>query len=188
MPSLVKLPDAMSLRQALAPKEVLSPTWAEWNTHYGVDAREVRIRGEELMTVEGREDAGRRVKVPKLQYLPRAWAPYFFGGVTPDQDMRLVRQLTRNLETVSQKEVAAVRRVVCPQRNRWKSACAQQELHRMGVACGGFGSGTHQVEGSQIGAIHDNRGSADDGSDVPAYDGGARRGCSAYPGAGGSGV
>ena len=45
--------------------------------------------------------------MPKLQYLPRAWAPYFFGGVTPEQAMRLVRQLTRNLETVSQKEVAA---------------------------------------------------------------------------------
>ncbi len=72
LPPLVKLPDTMSLRQALAPKEVLAPTWAEWNSHFGLDAREVRIRGEELMTVEGGEDAGRRVKVAKLQYIPRA--------------------------------------------------------------------------------------------------------------------
>ncbi len=38
---------------------------------------------------------------------PRAWAPYFFGRTTPEQAMRLIRQLTRALATESQKEVAA---------------------------------------------------------------------------------
>lgn len=107
LPPLVKLPDAMSLRQALAPKEILAPTWAEWNTHFGVNPREVRIRGEELMVVEGGDDNGRRVLVPKLQYIPRAWAPYFLGGTTPEQAMRLIRQLTRDLPTEQQKGVAA---------------------------------------------------------------------------------
>ncbi|KAI2489189.1 hypothetical protein MHU86_25410 [Fragilaria crotonensis] len=104
LPPLVKLPDALSLRQALAPKEVLAPTWSEWNTHFGIDPRDVRIRGEELMVVEGGDDNGRRVLVPKLQYIPRAWAPYFFGGTTPEHAMRLIRQLTRNLETEQQRK------------------------------------------------------------------------------------
>jgi hypothetical protein len=59
------------------------------------------------MTAEGGECAGRRVKVAKLQYIHRAWAPYFFGGTTPEQVMRLTQQLTQALVTESQKEVAA---------------------------------------------------------------------------------
>jgi hypothetical protein len=107
LPPLVKLPDALSLRQALAPKELLVPTWTEWNAHFGVNPREVRIRGEELMTIEGRDaETGRRVWVPKLQYIPRAWAPYFFGGTTPEYAMRLIRQLILDLDTVQQQETA----------------------------------------------------------------------------------
>ena len=59
LPPLVKMPDTMLLRQALAPKEVSAPTWAEWNAHFGIDTREVRIRGNKLMTAEGGECAGR---------------------------------------------------------------------------------------------------------------------------------
>ncbi len=70
LPPLVKMPDTMLLPQALALKEVLVPTWAKWNAHFGIDAREVRIRGKELMKVEGGKGAGRRVKVAKLQYTP----------------------------------------------------------------------------------------------------------------------
>lgn len=64
-----------------SPKEVTAPTWTKWNAHCGVDACKVHIRGEELMTMETREDAGRRVQVAKLQYLPWAWAGVGGGAV-----------------------------------------------------------------------------------------------------------
>ena len=55
LPPLVRMPDTMPLLQALAPKEILAPTWAKWNAHFGVDPRETRIRGEELMVVKGKQ-------------------------------------------------------------------------------------------------------------------------------------
>jgi hypothetical protein len=107
LPPLMKLPDALSLRQALAPRDVVAPTWAEWNAHYGVGLERYPIRGEELMSVDGAEGAGRTVSVARLQYIPRAWAPYFLEGMTPERAMRVVRLLIDFLGTDAQRAIAA---------------------------------------------------------------------------------
>jgi hypothetical protein len=103
MPPLFKLPDAYSLRQALEPKPMVIPTWLEWIMHYGVGPERslIPIQGEELMTVS----AGRTVNVPRLQYIPRGWAPYFIGGMSPESAMRIIRQLITGL-TERQREIA----------------------------------------------------------------------------------
>jgi hypothetical protein len=106
LPPLFKLPEAYSLRQALDPKKIVVPTWTEWNVHYGVGPDRNHMQGEELMTVEG-EGAGRPVYVPRLQYVPRAWAPYFIGGMSPEKAMRLVRQLITGLGTDAQRAAGA---------------------------------------------------------------------------------
>ena len=91
LPPLMKLPDAMSLRQAMEPQQITVPTWAEWNAHYGVGANRVMVEGEDLLLSVAEGEAGRTVWVPRLQYLPWAWAPYFMAAMTPEQAMRLMR-------------------------------------------------------------------------------------------------
>ena len=109
LPPLMKLPDTMSLRQALAPHSVVVPTWAEWNAHYGVGPPHLRhpINGEELVSMDGEPGNGRTVLVPRLQYVPQAWAPYFLGGMPPEQAMRLVRSLIDELASPGQQAIAA---------------------------------------------------------------------------------
>ena len=103
LPPLMKMPDAMSLRQAMEPLEMTVPTWAEWNTHYGVGPARVPIAGEELLMSVEEHDAGRIVKVPRLQYVPRAWAPYFLAAMTPEKAMRQMRQLINALTSEEQR-------------------------------------------------------------------------------------
>ena len=88
LPPLFKLPEAYLLRQALDPsKKIVVPTWTEWNVHYGVGTDRNHMQGEELMTgVEGEHP----VYVPRLQYVPRAWALYFIGRMPSEKAMRLV--------------------------------------------------------------------------------------------------
>ena len=108
LPPLMKLPDAMSLRQAMEPQQITVPTWAEWNAHYGVGANRVMVEGEDLLLSVAEGEAGRTVWVPRLQYLPRAWAPYFMAAMTPEQAMRLMRQLINGLTTEVQRETVTV--------------------------------------------------------------------------------
>ena len=106
LPPLFRLPEAYLLRQALDPKKIVVPTWTEWNVRYGVGPDRNHLQGEELMTVEG-EGAVRPVYVPRLQYVPRAWALYFTGGMSPEKAMRLVRQLITGLGTDVQRAAVA---------------------------------------------------------------------------------
>ena len=57
------------------------------------------------MTVDSTGNAGLTVNIPRLQYIPRGWAPYFIGGMSPESAMRLIRQLITGL-TESQREIA----------------------------------------------------------------------------------
>ena len=125
LPPLFKLPEAYLLRQALDPKKIVVPTWTEWNVHYGVGPDRNHMQGEELMTVEG-EGARRPVYVPRLQYVPGAWAPYFIGGMSSEKAMRLVRQLITGLGT-------DVQRAAVAPLERW---CAAACTARSGVVGG----------------------------------------------------
>jgi hypothetical protein len=107
LPPLMKLPDALLLRQALAPRDVVAPTWAEWNAHDGVGPDRIPIMGEDLMSADGNDGSGRTVFVARLQYIPRAWASYFLGGVTPEKAMRVIRLLIESLDTDVQRAIAA---------------------------------------------------------------------------------
>ena len=104
VPPLFKLLDAYSLRQAPEPKPMVIPTWSEWNVHYGVGPERnlIPIQGEELMTVDT-VNAGRISNTSRLHYIPRGWAPYFIGEMSPESAMRLVRQLITGLRSASMK-------------------------------------------------------------------------------------
>jgi hypothetical protein len=111
LPPLMKLPDNMSLRQALAVRKCWAPSWAEFDAWYGDGPTNPRVPvpGDELMArageeapagvgldqgeaIEGEEDEG-MVEVPSLQYIPAAWAPYFMAAQTPEAAMRTWRKL-----------------------------------------------------------------------------------------------
>lgn len=112
LPPLMKLPDALSLRQAIEPHAISVPSWQEWDAHYGVGPGRVQVAGEDvLMTVEAADPAvGRVVDVPRIQYLPRAWAPYFLEAMTPEKAMRLVRTLIAGLTYDQRTQVASLER------------------------------------------------------------------------------
>ena len=103
LPPLMKLPDALSLRQAIEPHPISVPTWQEWDVHYGVGPDRVQVVGEEVLVSVEAAGAGRTVDVPRLQYLPRAWAPYFLEAMTPEKAMRLTRTLISGLATFAQR-------------------------------------------------------------------------------------
>jgi hypothetical protein len=72
----------MSLRQALAPRELTAPSGEEFLAWYGEGPMNPRvpIQGDRLMTEEGGAvGQEERVTVPYIQYLPAAWAPYFLA-------------------------------------------------------------------------------------------------------------
>lgn len=107
LPPLVRLPDTVSLRQAMEPHDVLVPTWELWNAHYGVGPDRVPILGEDLlMSVE--DGTGRTVSLARLQYIPRAWAPYFAKAMPPESAMRMMRHLINALESDHQRNHARV--------------------------------------------------------------------------------
>ena len=95
LPPMMKLPDGMSLRHALVPVEVRVPMAQDWDEHYGPGPPNARIpiEGNELMSGYPISERGQAAKVPYLQYLPRAWAPYFMEATTPEVAMRKLRQL-----------------------------------------------------------------------------------------------
>ena len=95
LPPLMKLPDAISLRQALAVREVVAAADDELDAWYGEGPGNPRVptQGDELVTeLEG--GFGVNVKVPLLQYLPTAWAPYFIAAQSPEVARRTLRRLT----------------------------------------------------------------------------------------------
>ena len=112
LPPLVKLPDNMSLRQVLAVRELTAPSDGEFDAWYGdgpTDPR-VPVHGDELIVEEGGVlGEQRRVKVPYLQYLPTAWAPYFMAPQTPEQAMRTWRAL--ELANVTERHTTITRQV-----------------------------------------------------------------------------
>jgi hypothetical protein len=112
LPPLVKLPDNMSLRQVLAVRELTAPSDGEFDAWYGdgpTDPR-VPVQGDELIVEEGGVlGEQRRVKVPYLQYLPTAWAPYFMAPQTPEQAMRTWRAL--ELANVTERHTTITRQV-----------------------------------------------------------------------------
>ena len=107
LPPLVRLPDTLSLRQAMEPHNVIVPTSLVWNAHYGVGPDRIPIMGEDLL-MSADEGTGRVVSLSRLQYLPRAWAPYFAKAMTPESAMRLMRHLINALETDHQRNHARV--------------------------------------------------------------------------------
>ncbi len=52
----------------------------------------IPIQGDELVT-EYADGAGTNVKVPLLQYVPMAWAPYFMAGLSPEVARQTLRRL-----------------------------------------------------------------------------------------------
>ncbi len=76
MPPMMKLPDALSLRLALAVREVVATSNEEIKMWYseGPGNPQKPIQGDELIT-EFEGGLGINVKIPLLQYTPVAWAP-----------------------------------------------------------------------------------------------------------------
>ena len=107
LPPLVKLPDNMSLRQALAVRELSAPSWQEFDAWYGDGPTNPRVSvpGDELMADEGGaigHDV--LVEVPALQYIPAAWAPYFMAAQTPEAAVRMWRLLVAGNVSAAQDE------------------------------------------------------------------------------------
>ena len=108
MPPLMKLPDAISLRQALAVREVVAAADDELDAWYGEGPGNPRVptQGDELVTeLEG--GFGVNVKVPLLQYVPMAWAPYFIAAQSPEVARRTLRRLTEGNLTDLQRQHTA---------------------------------------------------------------------------------
>ena len=108
MPPLMKLPDAISLRQALAVREVVAAAEDELDAWYGEGPGNPRVptQGDELVTeLEG--GLGLNVRVPLLQYLPMAWAPYFIAAQSPEVARRTLRRLTEGNLTDLQRQHTA---------------------------------------------------------------------------------
>jgi hypothetical protein len=105
LPPLVKLPDNMSLRQALVVRELSAPSWEEFDAWYGDGPTNPRVAvpGDELMADEG-DAVGQEmlVEVPVLQYVPAAWAPYFMAAQTPEAAVRTWRRLVAGNDTMGQ--------------------------------------------------------------------------------------
>jgi hypothetical protein len=81
MPPLMNLPVTLSMRQALAVKEVMAAAEEEFDVWYGKGPgnAQVPIQGDELVT-ESKGGLATNVKVPLLQYIPIAWAQYFMAA------------------------------------------------------------------------------------------------------------
>ena len=108
MPPLMKLPDSISLRQALAVREVVAAAEDELDAWYGEGPGNPRVptQGDELVTeLEG--GFGVNVRVPLLQYLPMAWAPYFIAAQSPEVARRTLRRLTEGNLTDLQRQHTA---------------------------------------------------------------------------------
>jgi hypothetical protein len=77
----MKLPDNLSLRQALAVREVVAGAEEELDVWYGKGPENPRvpIHGDELVT-ESEGGLATNVKVTLLQYIPMAWTPYFMAA------------------------------------------------------------------------------------------------------------
>jgi len=108
MPPLMKLPDSISLRQALAVREVVAAAEDELDAWYGEGPGNPRVptQGDELVTeLEG--GLGVNVRVPLLQYLPMAWAPYFIAAQSPEVARRTLRRLTEGNLTDLQRQHTA---------------------------------------------------------------------------------
>ena len=90
MPPVMKLPDNLSMRQALAVRDVVAGAEEELNVWYGLGPGNPRvpIQGYELVT-ESEGGLATNVKVPLLQYIPMAWAPYFMASQSPEAARRL---------------------------------------------------------------------------------------------------
>ena len=108
---MMKLPDALSMRQALAISEVMAASEEEvdvWYAGEGLENSRVPIQGDELVTeLAGPGAAGTNVKVPLLQYIPMAWAPYFMAAQSPEAARRTLRRLTDGNSTEQQQEQTA---------------------------------------------------------------------------------
>ena len=108
LPPLMKPPDALSMRQVLAVKEVVAASDEEVDVWYGGvpgDPR-VPILGDELVAeLEG--GLATNVKVPLLQYVPRARAPYFLTAQSPEAARRTRHRLTDGNVTDLQRQHTA---------------------------------------------------------------------------------
>jgi hypothetical protein len=90
----MKLPDNLSLRQALAVREVVAGAEEELDVWYGEGPGNPRlpIQGDELVT-ESEGGLATNVKVPLLQYIPKmAWTPYFMAAQSPAEAARRTLQ------------------------------------------------------------------------------------------------
>ena len=103
MPPMMKLPDSLSMRQALAVREIVAAP--EEEVGEGPGNPRVPIQGDELVAeVAGPEGAGVNVHVPLLQYIPMAWAPYFMAAQSPEAARRTLRRLTEGNITNQQRQ------------------------------------------------------------------------------------
>jgi hypothetical protein len=105
LPPLMKLLDNLSLRQALAVREVVAGAEEELNVWYGEGPGNPRvpIQVDELVT-ESEGGLATNVKVPLLQYIPTAWTPYFMAAQSPEAACRTLRRLTEGHMTDQQRE------------------------------------------------------------------------------------
>ena len=108
MPPLMKLPGALSLRQALAVREVVAAAEEELDVWHGEGHGNPRVptQGDELVT-EFEGSLGVNVKVPLLQYVPMARAPYFMAAQSPAVARRTLRRLTEGNVTALQHQHTA---------------------------------------------------------------------------------
>ncbi len=81
MPPLMKLPDNLSMRQALAVREVVAGAEEELDMWYseGPGNPRVAIQGDELVMESG-GGLATNVKVPLLEYILMGWAPYLMAA------------------------------------------------------------------------------------------------------------
>jgi hypothetical protein len=95
IPPLMKLPDTLSMRQALAVRDVVAAEEEALDVWYGERPGNPRgpIQGDELVT-ESKGGLATNVKVPLLQYILMARAPYFMAAQSSEVARRTLRRLT----------------------------------------------------------------------------------------------
>jgi hypothetical protein len=110
LPPLLQLPG--DLKDCIAPLAKKAPT-AETLDAYSAVAQDSALLP--LQTPATSEE----VSVPRLQYLPKAWAPYFMAAGPPENALKVARTLVTQLP-IDQQDTTA------PLLNWCKAACVRE--------------------------------------------------------------
>jgi hypothetical protein len=110
LPPLLQLPG--DLKDCIAPLAKKAPTAETLDAYYAVAQDSALLPLQTPATSD-------EVSVPRLQYLPKAWAPYFMAAGPPENALKVARTLVNQLPIGQQDDAA-------PLLNWCKAACVRE--------------------------------------------------------------